>query len=242
MRLGIMQPYFVPALGYFDLIHLCDEWIVFDTAQYRKKSWMCRNRVLHPDPAQGWQFVTAHVKKHALETPIRAIELSAEEGWREHLVAQLGHYRRAPGYDRVTALLRDAFAAEPTSLARLSVDLLARACALLGVAFAPRYFSELDLALGPIAGPGDWALRISEALGATAYVNPPGGEGLFDPAAFARAGVALEIRRFTELAYAPRGFPYLPMLSILDVLMWCEPAEVRAHLDREKAAFLAGAA
>jgi len=237
MRLGIMQPYFVPALGYFDLIHLCDEWVVFDTAQYRKKSWMCRNRVLHP--TTGWQFVTAHVKKHALDTPIRDIELSVEPGWREHLIAQLGHYRRAPGYDRVITLLEAAFAAEPASLARLSVALLTGVCRLLELEFRPRYFSELGLELGPITGPGDWALRISEAMGARTYVNPPGGEGLFDPAAFTAAGIELVIRRPRELVYRPRGFEFVPMLSILDVLMWCTPGEVRAHLDRERAAFLA---
>lgn len=240
MRLGIMQPYFVPALGYFDLIHLCDEWIVFDTPQYRRKSWMCRNRILHP--TTGWQFVTAHVKKHGLDTPIHAIELSDDPTWRPHLVAQLGHYRRAPGYARVVALLEAALAAEPRSLARLSVDLLARVCAELGVTFRPRYFSELDLALGPVAGPGDWALRISEAMGATAYVNPPGGESLFDRAAFARAGVALEIRRFTDPVYAPRGFEFAPGLSVLDALMWCAPEALRAHLDAERDAHLAAVA
>ncbi len=52
-----MQPYFAPALAYFDLIALTDEWVVFDTPAFRKKSWMSRNRILHP--STGWQYITA---------------------------------------------------------------------------------------------------------------------------------------------------------------------------------------
>lgn len=235
MRLGIMQPYFAPGLGYVDLIGLCDRWIVFDTAQFRRKSWMCRNRILHP--TDGWQYITAHVQHAPRETAIRDIELSPDPDWRAHLVRQLGHYHRAPGYDRIAALLDDALAAEPRSLARLSVALLARVCALLELPFAPQYVSEMDLRLGPIAGPGDWALRISEALGAREYINPPGGETLFDPGAFAAAGITLRIRRFRDLVYQPRGFAFIPGLSILDVLAWCSLDEIRAHLAAERAAF-----
>ncbi len=57
MRLGIMQPYFFPYLGHFGLIAACDRWVVFDTCQYTPRSWMNRNRVLHP--AEGWTWATS---------------------------------------------------------------------------------------------------------------------------------------------------------------------------------------
>jgi len=231
-----MQPYFAPALGYFDLIALADSWVVFDTAQYRKKSWMGRNRILHP--ASGWQYITAHVARHPLETRIADIELSSEPAWRERLVAKLGHYRkRAPHYRRTADLLSGALESEPTSLARLSVDILSRVCDLLEIEFAPRFFSEMDLELGPIEGPGDWALRICEALGASEYINPPRGESIFDRRRYAASGVELIIRHFTDIEYQPRGHEYIPTLSIIDVLMWCSIDEIRDHLDRERMSF-----
>jgi len=55
MRLGIMQPYFFPYLGHFSLISSVDKWIVFDVTQYTPKTWMNRNRILHPKT--GWQYV-----------------------------------------------------------------------------------------------------------------------------------------------------------------------------------------
>lgn len=236
MRVGIMQPYFAPALGYFDLISLCDQWVVFDTAQFRNKSWMSRNRILHP--TSGWQYITAHVKKHSRDTRIADVELSDEAGWRDRLIARLGHYKkRAPHYPQTAALLRGALDSEQRSLARLSVELLRRVCALLDIEFAPRYFSEMDLALGPIDGPGDWALRISQALGASEYVNPPGGEHLFDPQRYRLGGVELIIRRFRDLEYQPRGYDFVPTLSIIDVMMWLPLSEIRAHLDRQRQLF-----
>ena len=231
-----MQPYFAPALGYFDLIALSDQWVVFDTAQFRKKSWMCRNRVLHP--SSGWQYITAHIARHSRDTRIADVELSSEPGWRENLIAKLGHYRkRAPHYQRTVDLLSASLAVEQRSLARLSVDLMSRVCDLLGIAFAPRYFSEMDLSLGEIEGPGDWALRICEAFGASEYINPPRGEPIFDRERYAAGGVELIIRRFRDIEYQPRGYSYIPTLSIADVLMWCSADEIRAHLDRERAGF-----
>ena len=54
-----MQPYFFPYLGYFELIARTDRWVVLDTVQYNRKSWMNRNRILHPN--NGWQYINAPV-------------------------------------------------------------------------------------------------------------------------------------------------------------------------------------
>lgn len=242
MRLGIMQPYFLPALGYFDLIHVTDAWIVFDTPQYRRKSWMCRNRVLHP--REGWQYIRAQTTGVHRDTRICDVTLSPAP-WGDALLRKLSHYaRHAPHYDAVEALLRASFAAERTSLSRLAVDLLIRFAAYLDLDFEPRLWSELapSTPLGEVGGPGEWALRICEALGATQYVNPPGGEAIFDRDAYAASNIDLIIRRFDDMPYAPRSYDYIPTLSIVDVLMWNPPTVVKAYLDEQRAQFLAGLA
>lgn len=237
MRLGIMQPYFAPALGYFDLINLSDRWIVFDTAQYRRRSWMNRNRILHP--SEGWQYITAHVAKHPRGTPISEIALADGDEWRELMLRQLEHYRpTAPHYETAHGLLAETLASPAEGLSGLNVAFLRRACALLEIPFDPMFFSEMELELGPVEGPGDWALRISEAMGADEYVNPPGGEEIFDPEAFEGAGVRLRIRHFEDLRYDPRGYEYEPTLSLVDVLMWNPVDEVRAYLETCKRTFL----
>ena len=55
MRLGMMQPYFFPYLGYYSLIAATDHWVVFDTAQYIRRGWVNRNRVLSTG-SDGWKY------------------------------------------------------------------------------------------------------------------------------------------------------------------------------------------
>ena len=96
MKLGIMQPYLFPYLGYFDLIHCTDRWIVFDTAQYIRHGWINRNRILHP--TSGWQYFIIPVKKQSRNTPICDIQVSDNPGWRARVLGQLEHYRKRAPY------------------------------------------------------------------------------------------------------------------------------------------------
>lgn len=236
MRLGIMQPYFAPGLGYFDLINITDEWIVFDTAQYRRRSWMNRNRILRP--GQGWQYITARTRKMPRETRISEVELLDGQDWRGLILRQLEHYRlRAPHYPEVVALVEEVLGKSDRYLACLNVRFLNRVCDLLGLSFSFHCFSKMNLTLGPVEGPGDWALRISEALGAKTYVNPPAGKALFDTQRFRQAGVELSIRYFEDLSYTPIGYEVMPGLSIIDVLMWNSPDRVRSYLAQQKEVF-----
>jgi hypothetical protein len=57
MKLGIMQPYFFPYLGYFSLIKHTDRFILFDTVQFIRHGWIERNRILKQN--EGWQYVQA---------------------------------------------------------------------------------------------------------------------------------------------------------------------------------------
>ena len=89
--LGIMQPYFFPYVGHFELIHLSDDWIVFDVVKYQPKSWMNRNRVLHPKA--GWQYVSAPVEKRGESGLIRDVRLVDPAAALARIIGQIDHYR-----------------------------------------------------------------------------------------------------------------------------------------------------
>lgn len=229
MKLAIMQPYFFPYLGYFDLIYKADRWVVFDTAQYIRHGWVNRNRILHP--TSGWQYIIAPLQKHHRDAAIKDILVQEGRDWRDRLLAQLGHYwKKAPHYSATTDLVRDCLDNCELSLSRLNVAILDKVCRYLQMPFRYDCFSEMKLDLGPVDGPGDWALRISEALGASEYINPPGGEALFDKAKFEAAGVTLTIQRFENMTYSCGGYGFESALSIIDVLMWNSPSIVLRHL------------
>lgn len=229
MRLGIMQPYFFPYLGYFDLVYRTDRWIVFDLVQYIRHGWMNRNRILHP--RQGWQYFVAPLKKHPRNTLIRDIEVKVGDDWRQKIIAQLGHYRRrAPYFGQTVELVRECLSIQEHGLSRLNSGILSLVCKYLGIPFHATHFSDLNLALPEVNAPGDWALEISKALGATEYLNPPGGAELFDPGSFGQAGIRLTIQDYTPLVYECPGYTFEPNLSIIDVMMWLPPERVLEHL------------
>lgn len=231
MTLGIMQPYFFPYAGHFDLINRTDRWVVFDVVQYRPKSWMNRNRILHP--VTGWQYVTVPVRAHARTAPISAIEVADLPRARDRILAQLAHYRnrRAPYYDQTLELVRRCFDACTTGrLCELNVASLRVVCDYLDIRFAPLVLSQAGLALPPIEKPGSWALEIATLLGADEYVNPAAGMHLFDRSEFARRGITLTAVEPVPLRYAGRTAPEDDPLSILDVLMWNGRAEIKEYL------------
>jgi hypothetical protein len=233
MKLGIMQPYFFPYLGYFDLIYSSDRWIVFDTVQFIRHGWINRNRILHPK--EGWQYIIVPRKKHERQTAIKDVKISADPKWSPLILAQIEHYQKgAPFYEETYQLVAECLAVKESSLSRLNVAILEKVCLYLGMSFQYEYFSEMVLELGPVERPGDWALRIAELLGAREYVNLPGGEAIFDPSRFKAAGIKLNIRNLPHMEYKCRGYNFVPGLSIIDVLMWNPPDKVKGYLDEHR--------
>jgi hypothetical protein len=233
MTLGLMQPYFFPYLGYFDLISRCDQWIVFDTAQYIRRGWVNRNRILHP--TVSWQYITVPVNKHNRETPINEMETNPYGEWAPRILGQLQHYRKkAPGYAVTVQLVEECLSSRETNLARLNVITLRKTCETLGISFHAHVLSEMNLTLGPVAGPSDWALRISEALKADDYINPPGGYQLYDPRTFAASGIKLTIQEPFQFDYKCPGYKFEPGLSVIDALMWNSPESIRGYLNHLK--------
>ena len=225
-----MQPYFFPYLGYFDLINFTDKWVIFDTVQYIRHGWINRNRVLHPK--EGWQYINVPIKKHSQDTPIKDVIIDNNQNWRERIIGQVQHYKKQAMYFQETAeLLMDCLSTENISISRLNVLILEKICYKLDIKFDYRFYSEMDLSLGPVSKPGDWALRICEALGADEYVNPPGGEGIFDKQEFDKRKIKLTIRKLLPFIYICEGYEYIPNLSILDAFMWNEPQTIKRYLN-----------
>ena len=231
--LGIMQPYFFPYLGYFDLINCSDQWIVFDIVQYIRHGWMNRNRIHHPK--EGDLYIVVPLKKNTRDVLIKDVIIFEDQKWKTKILSQLNHYRKKSPYFKETyAFVEDCLSIDEKFLSRFNAMILEKTCSLLGINFKYEYFSEMDIELGELDGPGDWALRISEVLGAKEYINPPGGEAIFDPEKFKSAGVKLTLRNIPPFEYYCKGYVYIPNLSVIDAMMFNSTEEIKAYLDRQK--------
>ncbi len=225
-----MQPYFFPYLGHFALIANVDRWVVLDVTQYTPKSWMNRNRILHP--RQGWMYVSVPVQSSSQHLKILDVRLDRPERSLRSILGKLDHYRRrAPHHGEVASLVEQAFAdRSDDSLVALDVAGLQVTCEYLGLPFHWSLCSQMHLDLSAVQHPGQWALRIAEQLGASEYLNPIGGASLFCREEFEEAGVQLSFLDVGPVRYDTGPFAFEPSLSILDVLMWNEPREVRSLL------------
>jgi hypothetical protein len=231
MKLAVMQPYFFPYLGYFDLLNLADEWIVFDTPQYTKFEWFTRNRILRL--GTGWQYVCVPVKHHQAFRAINQTELSNRD-WGGLLLRQLGHYRKdAPFYDDVIAFLGGCFLYQSANLAQVNTMLLRKVAARLGIETPIHVFSDMHLSLqGPINSPGDWGWAIAQAVGADEFVNRPGGAAFIDETGYRERGIKLIFQSYESMTYeCGRHHRFEPDMSIIDVMMWNSPDQIKRYLD-----------
>lgn len=227
MKLGIMQPYFFPYLGYFSLIAETDRWIVFDTPQYDRKGWIHRNRILKK--GGDWKHIGLPITKCPLETAIKDVVIRAGVDWGDDIIRNLDAYRdaRAPHYEDVTALLSEAFNTAENNLSKLLVRFLSITCDRLHLPFDYSVFSELNMEFTSVMQAGDWALKISERLGAQTYINPPGGQAIFNPAMFDESGIELRFLHSKLNSYNQKRPEFVPGLSIIDVLMWNTTEQAR---------------
>jgi hypothetical protein len=230
MKLAIMQPYFFPYLGYFDLLNQVDRWIAFDTVQYISRGWMNRNRILNHNI--GWQYIIVPVKKHHRETPTYQIELSDQDIWERKIINQLQCFKgMAPYYTEVVGFLEDCFSITEQNLAQFNVSILRKTCKRIGIQTPIQLCSELGV-LRAETPAEEYIINICLALGASEYINPLGGASLYSPERFAESGIKLTIQSFTPITYPCGRFEFIPNLSIIDVMMWNSPEEIKRYLDR----------
>jgi hypothetical protein len=219
--IGIMQPYFFPYLGYFQLMNAVDRWVYFDTPQFPRHGWVNRNRVLTTGKGE-WKYIRIPHAKVPLGTPICQVAIADQANWRRDLFRLLDCYQlhRAPFFEETIDLLERALDCPSELLSDVVIHSLRTCRQHLGIEGTNEVFSNMDLALAPVEHAGQWALRICEAVSAKRYINPPGGREIFEPDEFSAAGIKLRYIEagLTPYNQGPRDF--VARLSIVDCLMW----------------------
>ncbi|WP_455534943.1 WbqC family protein [Roseburia inulinivorans] len=230
MRLGIMQPYFMPYLGYISLIKHTDQFILFDTAQFIRHGWIERNRILKP--GGGWQYIAVPLIKHSQKTSICDIQINNKIEWKDKLFAQLIHYKKAPYYDNVMSLMKKVLAIDYTDIVTLNKESLIEICNYLGIKTPISVFSELNLNISEVKAADEWALNICKAIpGTTEYWNPPGGMEFFDTEKYRKNGIDICFQKMNLKKYYQGKNEFESGLSILDVMMYNEPQKINNMLD-----------
>jgi hypothetical protein len=215
MRLGIMQPYFFPYIGYFQLIASVDQFIVYDNIKFTKKGWINRNRFLQNGKDAMFSL---SLKKDSDSLDICERELSTDFD-RIKLLNQFKEaYNRAPYYSQTFTLLERIVNLEDTNLFRYIHSALVETCKHLGIDTQIKISSTFTIN-DNLRGQ-DRVLALSQAAGADIYVNAIGGMALYSKEAFEQKGIALRFLSSKSFVYPQFQETFVPWLSIIDILMF----------------------
>jgi hypothetical protein len=225
MKLAIMQPYFLPYIGYFQLIAAVDHFVLYDNIKYTKKGWINRNRMLQ----NGKETVfSVPLKADSDSLHIRERELAAGFD-RNKLLNQLREaYRKAPYLAQTLPKIEAIVRYEDMNLFRFLHHSIIRICEYLGLSTEIGISSEI--AIDHRLNGQEKILALCKALGANTYVNAIGGTSLYSPQTFRDRGVALRFITSQLLEYPQFGHQFLPWLSILDLMMFNSPEQVRSNV------------
>lgn len=226
MKLGIMQPYFFPYIGYFQLIAAVDRFVLYDNIKYTKKGWINRNRFLLNGKDEMFS-VPLKADSDYLDVRDRRI---APDFDRRKLLARIGQaYRKAPFREPAFAVFEKAVTNPEPNLFGYIHRSIQDVCAYLGIAtpIVPSSGLAVDHALQG----QDKVLALCREAGATVYVNAIGGQELYAPEAFAARGVELRFLKSRPIEYPQFGAGFVPWLSILDVMMFNSPETIRGFLE-----------
>lgn len=217
VRVGIMQPYFLPHLSYFQLIANTDFFCLHDRVKYTKHSWINRNRIIANGTTKyltipvhhSSDFDLIHEKKissvHKSISMLRTIELN---------------YKRSPNFNQVFPLISEILNYKSLNLFEFLENSIIKLSQYLGI--ETKIIKSSDTGYNQELTRSQMVIDICKVLKANVYVNSEGGIKLYEPSNFLANGISLKFSKRMEFFYVNSIGNTDASLSILDALMWAD--------------------
>ena len=220
-----MQPYFLPYIGYFQLIAEVDQFIVYDNIEYTKKGWINRNRMLLNGTDTRFSLP---LRKASDSLDVVQREISPDFDRRKLLNQFRGAYQRAPYFEQTFALLDPIIHNIEKNLFRYIYHSITAVCRYLGI--GTKIHVSSSVAINHELKSEHRVIALCKAMNAKTYINPIGGTELYDRSKFSMHGIDLRFIKTIPFEYQQFGATFVPFLSIVDVLMFNSPSAVRDHI------------
>ncbi len=214
MKIAIHQPNFLPWPGYFHKYHHCDLMVHMDTAQFVKRDFDQRNWIHSPDGER--RRITVHLSG-ANRSPqqLNAVSLS-QDNWRLKLRNLIyNSYHQAPFYQPHADALLNIIDQDWPSLAGLNLALIEYLKEPLGIQTPSERLSALAVDFGRR---NEQLINICRHLKADTYFSGQGARAFLDRDQFSRAGIKVEFQDYTPVVYPQIHSPFIPNLSVIDLL------------------------
>ena len=212
----VLQPGYLPWLGFFDQLRRADVFVYYDDFQYDKHGWRNRNRI---KTQSGPLWLTVPVRHGDAGFPrILDVEIDGRTPWaRKHVSSVRQAYARAPFLARYLPALEEVLQRKWERL----VDLDMACVDLMAGWFGLRTRIERSSALGIQGERSERLAAICARFGATRYVSGDAAAEYLDVGVFERAGIAVEWQRYEHPTYPQLHGAFIPYMSALDLLLNC---------------------
>ncbi len=214
----ILQPSYLPWLGYFAQMHRSNTFVVYDDVQFDKESWRNRNRIKSSD---GVQWLTVPVLTKGQNKPSnRDIRINNSVRWAaKHLGTIRQNYVRAANFEDYVSVFERIYAREWEFLIDLNMEFLTSLMTALGLQREIRFASSLGVRGRSV----ERLVSICRFLGATCFYEGAAGRAYIDERLFEEAGIRLEFQDYRHPVYPQLHGEFVPYLSVVDLLFNCGP-------------------
>lgn len=231
MKIGIMQPYFLPYIGYWQLIKAVDKFVIYDNIQFTKNSWIRRNRILFNGSDK---MITIPIKNDSdyLDVRDRYITDNFDTESRKILKQIEMAYGQAPEFDKVYPVIEDIMAFESRNLFEFILNSVVKIANYLEIQTELIVSSKIDM--DHTLKCSDRVIETCKKLEATQYINSIGGLKLYDKDNFQFHGIELLFIEATSTEYQQYKHAFVPNLSIIDVMMFNDLKKINELLNDYK--------
>ena len=223
MTIAIMQPYFMPYIGYWQLMAAVDKYVVYDDVNYIKGGWVSRNNILMDGQAHMFTITLngASPNKHFNEIEVR-------DDFKKFRKTLQSCYAKAPLYNEVMAELEKVFTYENRNLGAFLYHSYQVILDYLGI--ATKLILSSDIKKDNSLRAEEKVKHICHLMGADTYYNTIAGKDLYNAKDFALNGIELKFLQSHSHPYVQYKNEFVPNLSIIDVLMFNSKEETRKLL------------
>ncbi|WP_315122272.1 WbqC family protein [uncultured Clostridium sp.] len=228
MKLGIMQPYFFPYIGYWQLINAVDKYIIYDDVNFINRSWINRNSILINDESKRINLQLIGASQNKL---INEIEVLEDIIYKEKLLKTIEtFYRKAQYYSEVFPVIENIINNDEKNLARYLEYSIKKICEYLYIDTELIVSSTIDKNNG-LRGQ-DKILEICKILDGDEYYNAIGGQELYSYKDFESKNIKLRFLNTGKVEYKQFNNEFVPNLSIIDVMMFNSIEDIKKMLDQ----------
>lgn len=228
MKLGIMQPYFIPYIGYWQLMNAVDKYVIYDDVNFIKGGWINRNRILVNGEPKYFNVPMLGASPYKL---INEVGVNNDRKLTDkNLRALEWAYRKAPYYGDVFPLMERVLESGKDDIA----SYIAESFRIIGeyLDIKTEFIISSDLEKDCEQKGQDKVLSICKLLGATEYYNAIGGQKLYSFEDFKAQDITLKFLKTSDIVYEQFGNEFQPNLSIIDVMMFNSVEQIQQMLQK----------